>query len=78
LDQASKGIFGGPASAHTDSEVEVTSWKSGVKNHPIAFDECVSDFYDTEWEIESSGDEVKDLEGQELSESLQKEIEQES
>jgi hypothetical protein len=57
------------------SEVEVTSWTC-VNNH-IGLDESDSDFGDTEWESESSEDEVDELEGADLVESLRKEIENE-
>ena len=59
------------------SEVEVTSWTGGVNNHLIGFDESDSDFGDTEWESEESEDEVDELEGADLVESLRKELENE-
>jgi len=61
----------------SDSDVEVTSWTGGVKNHLIIPDDSDSDFDDTEWEVEYSEDEMDDLEGEELIESLRKEIEHE-
>jgi len=68
------------ASTHTDSDsdVEVTSWTGGVKNHLIVSDDSDSDHFDnTEWEMECSEDEIDELEGEELIESLRKEIEHE-
>jgi len=59
------------------SEVEVTSWTGGVNNHLIGLDGSDSDVDDTEWESESSEDEVDELEGDDLVESLRKEIENE-
>ena len=61
----------------SDSDVEVTSWTGGVKNHLIISDDIDSDFDNTEWEVEYSEDDLDDLEGEELIESLQKEIEHE-
>jgi hypothetical protein len=59
------------------SEVEVTSWAGGVNNHLIGFDESDSNFGDTEWESEESDDEVDELEGADLVESLRKELKNE-
>lgn len=66
--------------SETDSEgdsgpgVTVTAWTGGVNNHLIVTNDSDSD---TEWESNSSGDEVDELEGDELVESLQREIEHE-
>lgn len=67
-------------STHTDSDedVEVTFWTGGVKNHLIVSDDSDSDHFDNmEWEMENSEDEIDELEGEELIESLRKEIEHE-
>jgi hypothetical protein len=48
-----------------------------VKNHVIGLDDSDSEFDDTEWESESSEDEIDGLEGAELVESLRKEVESE-
>jgi len=64
----------------TDSElsdVEVTSWTGGVKNHVIGLVDSDSEFEDTDWESESSEDEIDGLQGDELVESLRKEVESE-
>jgi hypothetical protein len=71
-----------PVGMDTDSEgevsdVEVTSWTGGMKNHVIGLDDSDSEFDDTEWESESSEDEIGGLEGAELVESLRKEVESE-
>jgi hypothetical protein len=58
-------------------DVEVTSWTGSVNNHLTSSDDSGSDFIDTEWESESSENEVNELEGVALVESLQKEIENE-
>jgi hypothetical protein len=63
-----------PVGMDTDSEgevsdVEVTSWTGGVKNHVIGLDDSDSEFDDTERESESSEDEIDGLEGAELVES---------
>ena len=60
-----------------ESDVEVTSWTGGVKNHVIGLDDSDSEYEDTEWESESSEDEIEGLEGAELVESLRKEVESE-
>ena len=65
------------AQTDSDSDVEVTSWTSGVKNHLIVSDDSDSDFDDMEFEVEYSDDEMDDLEGEELIDSLRKETEHE-
>ena len=61
-----------------DSDIEVTAWTGGVNNHLLSeSDDSDSDFNDAEWESDSSGDDVDELEGEELVASLQKEIEHE-
>ena len=69
------------ASNMTDSDldIEVTAWMGGVNNHLLVSqpDDSDSNFNDTEWESDSSGDDVDELEGEELVESLRKEIEHE-
>ena len=66
-----------PETDQEGSDAEVTAWTGGVNNHLISSDDSDSDFDDTEWESESSEDEVDELEGAELVESLCKEIENE-
>jgi len=58
----------------SESGVTVTAWMGGVNNHLIVTDDSDSD---AEWESNSSDDEVDELEGDELVESLQREIEHE-
>jgi predicted Mrr-cat superfamily restriction endonuclease len=58
----------------SDSGVTVTAWTGCVNNHLIVTDDSGSD---SEWESNSSDDEVDELEGDELVESLQREIEHE-
>jgi hypothetical protein len=59
----------------------VTAWRGGVNNHLIIIelssDDNDSDFTDTDMESQLSEDEIDELEGDELVESLQKEIESE-
>jgi hypothetical protein len=59
-----------------DSVKEVTAWSGGVNNH-LVVSESDSDFDDMEWDSDSSEEEVDELEGDELVDSLQREIEHE-
>ncbi|KAF8498421.1 hypothetical protein BU17DRAFT_72321 [Hysterangium stoloniferum] len=58
-------------------DTEVMAWTGGVSNHLIVSDDSDSDFNDEEWESDSSDEEVDELEGDELGESLRREIEHE-
>lgn len=58
------------------TSTEVTAWSGGVNNH-LVVSKNDSDFNDTEWDSDSSEDEVDELEGDELVDSLQREIEHE-
>jgi len=60
----------------TLTSTEVTAWSGGVNNH-LVVSENDSDFDDMEWDSDSSEDEVDKLEGAELVDSLQREIEHE-
>ena len=59
------------------SDAEVTAWTGSVNNHLINSDDSDFDFDNTEWESELSEDEVDELVGAELVESLHMEIKNE-